>query len=63
MREVEHPEYGKAVIYSTPWRFDEFKAQMKLTPLMGEHNDYVFQDLLGLSDEEYKRLKEEKVIN
>jgi crotonobetainyl-CoA:carnitine CoA-transferase CaiB-like acyl-CoA transferase len=31
-------------------------------PLLGEHNDYVFGELLGLSKEEIRKLTEEKVL-
>jgi crotonobetainyl-CoA:carnitine CoA-transferase CaiB-like acyl-CoA transferase len=31
-------------------------------PLLGEHNEYVFGELLGLSADEIKQLREEKVF-
>jgi len=31
-------------------------------PLLGGDNEYVFQELLNVSDEEYNKLVEEKVI-
>jgi len=31
-------------------------------PLLGEHNDYVFRDLLKMSKEEIAQLQEEQVI-
>ena len=31
-------------------------------PLVGEHNDYVFGELLGMPQDEIDGLKEEKVI-
>jgi len=31
-------------------------------PLFGEHNQYVFGELLGLSDSEIERLKKDKAI-
>jgi hypothetical protein len=30
--------------------------------LLGQHNAYVFHDLLGISKEEIKKLEEEKVF-
>jgi benzylsuccinate CoA-transferase BbsF subunit len=60
--EVNHPEYGKAIIYNTPWRFDKLQGEIFPTPSLGQHNDYVFKDLLGLSDIEINQLKEGKVI-
>jgi len=31
-------------------------------PRLGEHNDYVFRELLGLTKEEIERLIENKII-
>ena len=31
-------------------------------PVLGEDNDYVYREVLGLDDEEYRRLVEAKVI-
>ena len=46
-----------------PWRFDgELEGEMAAQPLRGEHNGYVFGELLGLSDAEIERLVEEQVI-
>jgi crotonobetainyl-CoA:carnitine CoA-transferase CaiB-like acyl-CoA transferase len=35
---------------------------VKRAPLLGEHNRYVFQEILGLTDEEFQRLVREGVI-
>jgi crotonobetainyl-CoA:carnitine CoA-transferase CaiB-like acyl-CoA transferase len=32
------------------------------TPKLGEQNDYVFRELLGLDDEEIERLRKEDVL-
>lgn len=41
------------------WRFGETPVEFKQPPvLFGEHNDYVYRELLGFSEEEYDRLKE-----
>ena len=46
-----------------PWRFDgELEGEMAAQPLRGEHNGYVFGELLGLSDAEIERLVEEQVV-
>lgn len=61
--EINHPEMGKALLVRTPWNVDgEAVGRYEPSPLLGEHNDYVFRTLLGLSPEEVKRLVEEKVI-
>jgi crotonobetainyl-CoA:carnitine CoA-transferase CaiB-like acyl-CoA transferase len=41
---------------ATPVRIDS------AGPLMGQHNKYVFGDLLGIKDEEFKLLQDEQVI-
>jgi benzylsuccinate CoA-transferase BbsF subunit len=46
-----------------PWRFDgAADANMVPPPERGEHNSYVFEDLLGLSRPEIEALVEEQVI-
>ena len=61
--QVEHPVIGKQSIINPPWRLSETPARIyRHAPLFGEHNEYVFGELLGMSTEEIARLKEEKVI-
>ena len=48
---------------ATPWRFDgESVGRMTAQPIRGEHNVYVFEELLGLSKPEVETLVEEQVI-
>jgi crotonobetainyl-CoA:carnitine CoA-transferase CaiB-like acyl-CoA transferase len=35
---------------------------MRPGPVLGEHNEYVFKEVLGMSDEEIKELADEGVI-
>jgi benzylsuccinate CoA-transferase BbsF subunit len=61
--EIEHPVLGKQVVLTPPWKLSETPARIaKPAPLLGEHNDYVFGELLGLSKDEINRLVEDKVI-
>ena len=61
--QVEHPAIGKDWVISPPWRFSETPAQInRHAPLLGEHNEYVFGELLGMSTVEIKRLEKEEVI-
>lgn len=61
--EINHPEMGKAPLIRTPWNIDGKAAgKYEPAPLIGEHNDYIFGTLLGMSQEEIDRLAEEKVI-
>lgn len=60
---IEHPEMGKLNLIGLPWRLNGSPEGNYLhPPLLGEHNDYVFGNLLGLSKDEITQLKEEKVI-
>jgi crotonobetainyl-CoA:carnitine CoA-transferase CaiB-like acyl-CoA transferase len=53
-----------------PNHFDAYPARLSETPAtlwgpapwLGEHNERVFGELLGMSPEEVKRLQEEEVI-
>jgi benzylsuccinate CoA-transferase BbsF subunit len=61
--EVEHPVMGKQVVLGAPWKLSETPAEViKASPTMGENNEYVFGELLGLSSNEIKRLMDEQVI-
>jgi benzylsuccinate CoA-transferase BbsF subunit len=48
---------------AAPWKFDgETQGYMVAQPLKGQHNSYVFEELLGLSLPEVETLVEEQVI-
>jgi benzylsuccinate CoA-transferase BbsF subunit len=61
--EMEHPVIGNITLAGLPWKAGgKQKGNYSYPPLLGEHNDYVFGNLLGLTKEEIARLEEEKVI-
>ncbi len=62
--ETKHPVMGRLPYASLPWRLSNTpKGHYHYAPLLGEHNEYVFSKLLGLSKEEINQLVEEKVIH
>ncbi len=63
LQDIEHPEKGHVRVFGNPVRLSENKA-IKLTsaPLLGQDNEAVFQELLGMGAEQIKTLKEQKVI-
>ncbi len=62
-KEVEHPVIGKDWVITPPWRLSETPAEIKhYSPLLGEHNEDIFCTLLGMSQEEVKKMQDEEVI-
>ncbi len=61
--EVSHGALGPQVVMKPAWKLSGTPVKVDSpAPLMGQHNKYVFCDLLGMTDEELRRLQEEKVI-
>lgn len=61
--QIEHPVTGVQMVINPPWNLSATPAQVTSpAPLVGQHNEYVFGELLGMSTEEITRLEEEKVI-
>ena len=60
---LDHPEIG-------PYATDTSEMLLSLSPgsletpapLLGEHTSYVLKNLIGLTDEEYKSLEEDGVL-
>ena len=61
--EMNHPEVGSRPVIRLPWILTPGpSARYKHAPLLGEHNQYVFHDLLSMSPDEVAQLVERKVI-
>ena len=61
--EWDHPEAGRRKHDGVLWKMSKTPGKIrKRAPLIGEHNDYVFGEILGMPQNEIDRLKEEKVI-
>jgi benzylsuccinate CoA-transferase BbsF subunit len=61
--ESEHPKVGLEFLHGIPWRLSDTPGRIRRhAPLLGEHNQYVFGDLLGLPDAEIQRLIEAEAI-
>lgn len=59
---IDHPEVGARELVGLPWKMSDCEPVVRHAPLLGEHNDYVFRELLGLPEGEVARLQEEGVI-
>jgi len=62
MQTIEHPTTGKVKMPAWPVRFDGRPAQVKPSPLLGQHNADVLSGWLGLSPQELDALKQEGIL-
>jgi benzylsuccinate CoA-transferase BbsF subunit len=53
---VDHPEIGTYVARNDAFRFSEIRSDIKRAPLLGEDNELIFKEHLGMSEEEYVQL-------
>lgn len=60
--EIEHPEAGKHILPGVSWKMSRTPGRVERpAPCFGEHNRYVFDVLLGMSDKEIEELAREGV--
>ena len=62
MVEIEHPQRGKLVVPGFAPKMSGNDLEYKCSPKLGEHNQKVYGDLLGLSAEEMADLQAKGVI-
>lgn len=62
--EVEHPELDDTITYlGNPWRMSETPWRIwRRAPLIGEHNEEIYEKELGFSKDELLQLKESGVL-
>lgn len=61
--DVEHPQVGTEWLYGMPWLLSDTPGSVRTpAPLLGQHNEYVFCHLLGLSTTDLERLQAAQVI-
>lgn len=54
---VEHPLLGNELLYGAPWRIEGMTTRVnRLSPRLGEHNGYAYQQLLAMTEAEVTRL-------
>jgi crotonobetainyl-CoA:carnitine CoA-transferase CaiB-like acyl-CoA transferase len=60
---VSHREAGTHLYPGMLWKMSETPLSIrKPPPCLGEHNNYVFKEVLGMSNEEIVELEKEKLI-
>ena len=61
--EIEHPEAGKALYPSAPYKFSEAPWRVERpAPLLGQHNEEIYGKCLGFSREQMVKLRQSGVI-
>lgn len=61
---LEHPEIGKMHYQRPPFILTKTPpGPSRPDPLLGEHNDYFYKDLLGLPETEFRKLVSDGVID
>jgi formyl-CoA transferase len=56
--DVKHPERGTYTTVACPFTLSDSPVEVKRSPLLGEHNAEVLQELLDTTDGELERLSE-----
>ncbi len=59
---IEHPAVGTLPYAGAPFKMSQTPWRATRAPLLGEHNEEVYEGYLGLSREEMVRLRERNVI-
>jgi benzylsuccinate CoA-transferase BbsF subunit len=60
--EVRHPLGFQETIYGPYVKTSRSEVEAKPGPIIGQDNDHVFKEILGLPEERYRRLVEDQVI-
>ena len=60
--DVEHPLTGRQTYPGPPFKMSETPYRLTRAPLLGEHNEDIYANRLGLGPEEISRLEAAKVI-
>jgi benzylsuccinate CoA-transferase BbsF subunit len=62
--ELEHSEIGRHSYLMPPFRLSRTPGGPSMpAPCLGQHNEYVYREILGMSDEEFVRLLNEGVFD
>jgi formyl-CoA transferase len=59
---IDHPTRGKVKIPAWPVRMSGNDVKVEPAPLLGEHNEVILSDWLGMSEEEIATLKAEGAV-
>jgi crotonobetainyl-CoA:carnitine CoA-transferase CaiB-like acyl-CoA transferase len=59
---LDHPEAGRIAHDGLTFALSRTPGEVRRAPLLGEHNEYVYREVLGFSEEEVNQLITEGVL-
>ncbi|MBN1663072.1 MAG: CoA transferase, partial [Deltaproteobacteria bacterium] len=59
---INHPERGELILAGPPWKVSGCEMPAIHAPLLGEHNNLVFKELLHMTDAELAELRDKGII-
>ena len=60
--EVDHPMRGSYLTVGNPIKLSDSPAEVKRSPLLGEHTDEILKEVIGYSDEEIAAVREQGTV-
>ena len=60
--EVDHPKRGKYLTVGNPIKLSDSPADVRRSPLLGEHTEEVLRSIVGLSDPEIQAARQQGAI-
>ena len=61
--EVDHPHVGAEMVYGVPWRLSHNPGGVHSpAPVLGEHNNYVLAEVLGIDQDSLQQLAAAQVV-
>jgi formyl-CoA transferase len=60
--EVDHPKRGKYLTVGNPIKLSDSPADVRRSPLLGEHTDEILRKVLGMSEEEVSNARQQGAI-
>ena len=61
-QEIDHPKAGRLTYPGPSFRMSQTPPQLRRAPLLGEHNQEIYRDMLGFSKDDIESLQEKGVI-
>jgi len=60
--EVDHPKRGKYLTVGNPIKLSDSPADVRRSPLLGEHTEEVLRNVVGLTDEDISEARRQGAI-